>query len=102
LTNTILGQDNTKTRNFKDKLNYPDETRIAQDIRKAYILFIASLFDVSNVFRAKSFAYLENVSSKLDNGSTSLNNRVLSIIMQCNLNFESLKPDLIVNETLRP
>jgi len=71
---------------FLDKpeiLEFPNMTWVAQDLRKAQLLFISSQYtDKSDTYIQKAHYYLEYVVQKLQNNSESEYTRILSVLMQ--------------------
>ena len=67
-----------------DKLEYPNHTWVAQDLRKANLLYIASIFDPSNQekYLKKGRYFEEYVCSKLGEEETNYFSRILIILMQ--------------------
>ncbi len=73
-------------------LEYPNSTWVAQDLRKAYILLIASSFDQNRPeqFFKKSEYFMSYVIDNLKNDETRTFTRILAVLMQNHIDIKQI------------
>jgi hypothetical protein len=84
--------------NTPEKLEFPNDTWAAQDIRKAYIFYFSGLLfsENSDLFTDKSETFLNYVVGKLENSKEASTTRILAILMQ-NSSFIGAACDTLLN-----
>ncbi len=78
-----------------DSLEYPNHTWAAQDLRKANLLFIASLYcsDRKTKYLETAHFYLHSVEDALSNEETRYYSRILILLMQSDIQESALNYD---------